>query len=223
MELLVFGHAGARMVVVPHLAGALLRVGGPRDGGRAGRAPVARWLQLFCVDSVDAESWYADWKWPGDRAWRQMSTRVPPGRGAPLLDTINPNPFAMTAGASFGAYHAVNLALPAPVAVRPGDRHERAVRHPPLRRRARRRERGRQQPVALRVADPRPAPPGGAAADGHHPRHGRATIRSSRTIATSPRALWEKGVGNALRIWDGWAHDWPWWRDMIRTYAGGHG
>jgi len=25
-----------------------------------------------------------------------------------------------------------------------------------------------------------------------------------------------------LRIWDGWAHDWPWWRDMIRTYVGGH-
>jgi esterase/lipase superfamily enzyme len=34
--------------------------------------------------------------------------------------------------------------------------------------------------------------------------------------------LWEKGIGNALRIWDGWAHDWPWWRQMILTYIGGH-
>jgi esterase/lipase superfamily enzyme len=34
--------------------------------------------------------------------------------------------------------------------------------------------------------------------------------------------LWEKGIGNALRIWDGWAHDWPWWRQMIRIYIGGH-
>ena len=24
--------------------------------------------------------------------------------------------------------------------------------------------------------------------------------------------LWNAGVGNALRIWDGWCHDWPYWR-----------
>ena len=35
------------------------------------------------------------------------------------------------------------------------------------------------------------------------------------------RSLWEHGVGNALRVWDGWAHDWPWWQQMIRTYIGG--
>jgi len=29
-------------------------------------------------------------------------------------------------------------------------------------------------------------------------------------------------VGNALRHWDGWAHDWPFWADMIRKYIGGH-
>jgi esterase/lipase superfamily enzyme len=34
--------------------------------------------------------------------------------------------------------------------------------------------------------------------------------------------LWERGIGNALRIWDGWAHDWPYWRQMVRTYIGGH-
>ena len=33
--------------------------------------------------------------------------------------------------------------------------------------------------------------------------------------------LWEKGVGNALRLWDGWSHDWPYWMNMIRTYIGG--
>jgi esterase/lipase superfamily enzyme len=35
-------------------------------------------------------------------------------------------------------------------------------------------------------------------------------------------ALWDKGIGNALRIWDGWAHDWPYWERMIRLYIGGH-
>jgi esterase/lipase superfamily enzyme len=34
--------------------------------------------------------------------------------------------------------------------------------------------------------------------------------------------LWGKGIGNALRIWDGHAHDWPYWERMIRTYIGGH-
>jgi esterase/lipase superfamily enzyme len=34
--------------------------------------------------------------------------------------------------------------------------------------------------------------------------------------------LWSKGVGNALRVWDGWAHDWPYWERMIRMYVGGH-
>ena len=36
------------------------------------------------------------------------------------------------------------------------------------------------------------------------------------------RVLWEKGIWHALRLWDGWAHDWPWWREMIRRYIGGH-
>ena len=34
--------------------------------------------------------------------------------------------------------------------------------------------------------------------------------------------LWSKGVGNALRVWDGGAHDWPYWEKMIRMYVGGH-
>jgi esterase/lipase superfamily enzyme len=34
--------------------------------------------------------------------------------------------------------------------------------------------------------------------------------------------LWQKEIGNALRIWDGWAHDWPWWEKMIALYVGGH-
>ena len=34
--------------------------------------------------------------------------------------------------------------------------------------------------------------------------------------------LWSKQIGNALRVWDGWAHDWPWWRQMVVKYIGGH-
>ena len=34
--------------------------------------------------------------------------------------------------------------------------------------------------------------------------------------------LWSKQIGHALRLWDGWSHDWPWWRQMIAMYVGGH-
>ena len=34
--------------------------------------------------------------------------------------------------------------------------------------------------------------------------------------------LWSKGVWHALRIWDGFAHDWPAWARMLPLYLGGH-
>jgi esterase/lipase superfamily enzyme len=34
--------------------------------------------------------------------------------------------------------------------------------------------------------------------------------------------LWQKDVWHALRIWDGFAHDWPVWAHMLPKYLGGH-
>jgi esterase/lipase superfamily enzyme len=34
--------------------------------------------------------------------------------------------------------------------------------------------------------------------------------------------LWQKKIGNALRVSDGHAHDWPYWEKVIRRYIGGH-
>jgi esterase/lipase superfamily enzyme len=28
----------------------------------------------------------------------------------------------------------------------------------------------------------------------------------------------DKGIEVRLDIWPGWAHDWPYWKDMMRTY-----
>ncbi|MBZ0188940.1 MAG: hypothetical protein K8F91_22035, partial [Candidatus Obscuribacterales bacterium] len=33
--------------------------------------------------------------------------------------------------------------------------------------------------------------------------------------------LWEKDIWHAFRIWDGFAHDWPVWHDMVKHYIGG--
>ena len=35
------------------------------------REPLERgWLQAYCVDAIDEESWYARWAHPGGRAYR---------------------------------------------------------------------------------------------------------------------------------------------------------
>src|SRR5215831_16268059 len=70
MELLVFGHAGARVVVFPTSIGRFFQwedfgmIAALRDQLEQGD------IQLFCVDSVDGESWYARWRPPSERAWR---------------------------------------------------------------------------------------------------------------------------------------------------------
>ena len=50
--------------------------------------------------------------------------------------------------------------------------------------------------------------------------HDDPQSRGSHRLSVQP-AL-EQRHRRTLRLWDGWAHDWPWWRDMIRHYIGGH-
>src|SRR5581483_11078761 len=68
MELLVFGHSGARVLVFPTSMGRFFQwedtgmietLGGRLEQGG---------IQLYCVDSVDSESWYAKQKHPAARA-----------------------------------------------------------------------------------------------------------------------------------------------------------
>ena len=72
MELLVFGHHGARVLVFPTSRGKYYEwedrdmMNGPlREHLERG------WLQVICVDSVDSESWYNYGAHPGQRGWRQ--------------------------------------------------------------------------------------------------------------------------------------------------------
>ncbi len=220
MELLMFGHAGARMLVFPTSKGKYYEW---EDRGmfETLRDPIERgWLQVFCVDSVDEESWYAQWKWPGDRAWRHVQYDTYLVREVIPFSQQNPNPFLIVTGASFGAYHAVNFSF----------------RHPHLVGRV----------LAMNgMYDIR------SWMDGHYddnvyfnnpvdfipkeydPARLAAMKRMDITLTTSEdepkrgdteyfsRLLWNKGIWHALRIWKGWAHDWPWWQEMVKLYLGG--
>jgi esterase/lipase superfamily enzyme len=112
MELLVFGHAGARVLVFPTRAGRFY------DYENWGLVEAVRWqveqglLQLICVDSVDSESLYAFWRPPHERIARHVEYEsYILDEVLPLTEAINPTPFLIAHGCSLGAYHATNIAL----------------------------------------------------------------------------------------------------------------
>lgn len=222
MELLIFGHAGARVLVFPTSKGRFYEW---EDRGMVRILAdhlEQGWLQMICVDSIDAESWYAWWKHPGERAWRHMQyENYLLHEVLPLSRHKNGNPFLITVGASFGAYHAVNFALRHPQVVgrtigmsgvydisrwTDGSHDDNVYFNNPVAYIANEHDWGRlealrRQDIILVIGRD----------DG---------LRESSERLSG--LLWSKGIGNALRIWDGWAHDWPWWEQMLRLYIGGH-
>lgn len=222
MDLLVYGHAGATVLAFPTSRGRFTEW---QDQGLiqafAHRVDAGH-FRVVCVDSVDGESWYAWHKTVADRAWRQseydgyIANEVLPfvrGRGG--------DPFVIAAGASFGAFHALSVALRHPHqfgrvvsmsglcdirlftaghdsdAVYPVNPAEFVQNeHDPGRLAALRR-----LDVVLAVGD------------------GDRLVHQNRALSG---ALWGKGVGNALREWAGFAHDWPVWDRMLNLYVGGH-
>jgi esterase/lipase superfamily enzyme len=223
MELLLFGHSGARVLVFPSSMGRFFEwEDRGMIHGALGHHVEQGWLQVCCVDSVDDESWYARWKHPGDRAHRhaQYDAYIC-NEVLPLLGYVNPNPFLITTGASFGAYHAMTFALRYPQIVGrviglsglydireiTNGYSDELVHH--------------YNPADFVMGE---SDPGRLAAmqrmdiimaiGRDDPMRGNNDYFSGR--------LWSKGIGNALRIWDGWAHDWPYWQRMLPMYIGGH-
>lgn len=222
MELLVFGHAGARVIVFPTSMGRFFEWEDRGMMKALGEHIENGWLQLFCVDSVDAESWYAKGKHPHDRALRQGDYENYVVREVlPFSQSKNGNGFVIAAGASFGAYHAVNIPFRNPWLF------NRVIGMSGL-------YDIREQTDGYyddAIAAQNPSHYVSLISDPHHLEALRrmdivlATGRDDSFVKNNEylsRALWEKGVGNALRLWDGWSHDWPYWMDMIRLYIGGH-
>src|SRR5437764_3448335 len=112
MELLVFGHAGARVVVFPTSQGRFFEWEDRGMMAELSEQLENGWLQMFAIDSVDGESWYAKRKHPAERVLRHIQyENYILNEVLPLSKQLNSNPFLITTGASFGAYHAANLAF----------------------------------------------------------------------------------------------------------------
>lgn len=115
MELLVYGHAGRAVLFFPTRMG---RFYDYENWGiieaLAGRINAGE-LQLFCVDSIDAESFYNSRSHPEWRINRHLQyEQYILCEVLPLMRTKKPDNDFEAAGCSMGAYHAANIALKHP-------------------------------------------------------------------------------------------------------------
>ncbi len=221
MELLVFGHAGARMIVFPTSQGRFFdyedrgMIWALQDHIEQGN------LQVYTVDSVDAESFYCSWAHPSGRIQRHVQyDQYITEEVVPFTQTHNPNPFLIAHGCSFGAYHAINYALRHPDLVGrtiglsgkydirnmlddyfdENVYFNNPVDYIPNEHDATRLQMLQRLDIIIAIGDQDP----------HY--------QNNRDLSN---ALWSKGIWHALRVWEGWAHDWPYWQQMIRWYVGG--
>ena len=114
MELVVFGHGGAPYIVFPTSMGSFHEY---EDNGMIGALAgklAHGGLQLFCVSTVDSESWYAHHAHPRHRVERALAyEQYLLHELVPLVQQKNPHAIGVT-GCSFGAYHALLAALRRP-------------------------------------------------------------------------------------------------------------
>ncbi len=110
MELLVFGHAGARVLIFPTRDGRFFEYENLRIVDTLKNKIEAGHLQLWCVDSLDHESLYCYWARPEDRILRHMQfEEYILEEVFPLMNETNGHPSTVAHGCSLGAYHAANI------------------------------------------------------------------------------------------------------------------
>lgn len=221
MELLVFGHAGARMLVFPTSMGRYYEyedrgmidaLAEPLENGQ---------LQITCVDSVDAESFYCRWCHPSGRIVRHMQYEdYVVNEVLPLTRSLNDNPFMIAHGCSFGAYHAMNIAFRHPnlfgrllafsgmydMSSFFDGYYDTNVyfntpsQYVPNLHDSWQLDALRNMDIVIAVGDQDPH------------------IENNRALS---QALWSKNIWHAYREWDGWSHDWPYWQEMLQLYING--
>lgn len=112
MELLVFGHAGAKVLVFPTRDGRFYEYENLRLVDAVRHKLEAGQLQLYCVDSVDWEALYCFWCSPPDRIRRHNAFEdYILHEVMPLMAMKNGHPCTIAHGCSLGAFHAANIAF----------------------------------------------------------------------------------------------------------------
>lgn len=112
MELLVFGHAGAKVLIFPTRDGRFYEYENMGMVAQLSEKIESGQLQLFCVDSIDKETFYCSWRQPADKIQRHiLFERYILNEVIPFMDGRNPHHCRIAHGCSLGAFHATNIAL----------------------------------------------------------------------------------------------------------------
>ncbi len=231
MELLVFGHAGARVIVFPTSCGRFF------DWENRGMIDALShhieqgWIQVFCIDSVDPESWWNFDAHPKDKALRHLAYhKYVIEEVLPFTKTQNDNDYVIALGASMGAYHAINIGLrfpehfnrsvwlsgPYDIAQMSGpydvfswvfdyyDENIHQCNPAPFIETApdEQIDKIRKQDIIFAIGETDPLFGGNEKLD---------------------RVLNERNISHNFRVWGGFAHDWPFWQEMVLHYIGGDG
>ncbi len=225
MELLVFGHAGAKVLIFPTRDGRFYEYENLGLVATLAHKINAGQLQLYCVDSLDWESFYCDWCHPASRIHRHLQFEdYILNEVLPFIAHKNPHPCTIAHGCSLGAFHAANIAF----------------RHPHLFKKLCAFS-GRYD-LTLNVESFRNL------FDGHYDEHiyyntpthflpnldcqwRLQHLRQMDIVLTIGRedpfldnnrhlsqTLWHKGIWHALHEWDGRAHRGRYWRQMAALY-----
>lgn len=226
MEVLVFGHSGAKVLVFPTRDGRFHEYEDLRLVDSLRHKLEAGQLQLWCVDSIDWESFYCFWCHPADRIRRhQAFEEYVLNEVMPLMASKNPHPCTISHGCSLGAFHAANIAFRHPHLFQKlvafsgrydltlnvedfrdlldGHRDEQVYFHTPTQYLANlqcsdRLGALRRMDITLVIGNQDPF------------------LDNNRYLS---RLLSDKGIGHALHEWDGRAHRGYYWRRMAPLYV----
>jgi esterase/lipase superfamily enzyme len=225
MELLIFGHAGAKVLVFPTRDGRFHEYEDLRIVKSLAHKIKAGHLQLFCVEGLADETFYCWWRHPADRIRRYIQyEEYLLNEVFPLMAVKNDHPCTISHGCSLGAFFAANIAF----------------RHPHLFQKL--------SAFSGRYDLTHAVEHFGDLFDGYYdeniyyntpthflPNLGESwqlhALRAMDIILTVgrddpflgnnhylSRLLWEKGVRHQLHEWDGRAHQGSAWRRMAPLY-----
>ncbi len=218
MEFLWFGHYGVPLLVFPTSTsrfhehedfGMVRALADKIDAGE---------VQLACVDSIDNESWYCGWAHPSGRARRHdQYDQYLIREMIPYVQSRTHQGRIAVYGASFGAYHAANLAARYPEVVHKAilfsglyDVHrylhgywdDNCYFHCPT----------AYIPNLDSSWTHRLSQVRWIIATGEHD----SLVDENRRFSAMLSA---KGVPNHCEIWPGaFGHDWPWWKENLRRF-----
>ena len=112
MEMIVLGHGGAPLIVFPTSMGRFYDYENRNMHRVIAHKYEAGEIQAFCLDSVDAESWYNKAVHPRQRAERHVQyDRYLMQEVIPYVQQRTGEARVTVTGCSFGGYHSVNFAM----------------------------------------------------------------------------------------------------------------